>query len=107
MGPESNVYIVPYGVVYDPSRPKRVKREGHLLVWSYSNQVGGIKRIKRVRLYYVCAAPSGRVLVWKRVYAHFGLESGVVFEGTTAGSVWTYLSFQFQMSKKEREICEF
>ena len=22
-------------------------------------------------------------------------------------SVWTYLSFQFQMSKKEREICEF
>ena len=23
------------------------------------------------------------------------------------GSVWTYLSFQFQISKKEREICEF
>ena len=23
------------------------------------------------------------------------------------GSVWTFLSFQFQMSKKEREICEF
>ena len=22
-------------------------------------------------------------------------------------SEWTYLSFQFQMSKKEREICEF
>ena len=38
-------------------------KERHLLVWSYSNQVGGIKRIKRVRLYYVCAAPSGRVLV--------------------------------------------
>ena len=23
------------------------------------------------------------------------------------GSVWTYLSFQFQMGKQEREICEF
>ena len=23
------------------------------------------------------------------------------------GSVWTYLSFQFQMSKKERKVCEF
>ena len=23
------------------------------------------------------------------------------------GSVWTYLLFQFQMSKKEREMCEF
>ena len=23
------------------------------------------------------------------------------------GSVWTYLSFQFQMSEEEREICEF
>ena len=51
MGPERNGYIVPYGVVYDPSRPKRVKRERHLLVWSFSDQVGGIKRIKRVRLY--------------------------------------------------------
>ena len=81
MGPERNVYIVPYGVVYGPSRPKRVKRERHLLVWSYSDQVGGIKRIKRVRLYYVCAAPSSRVfapfwsengytpiLVWNRVW---------------------------------------
>ena len=37
----------------------------------------------------------------------FGLESGVVFERTTAGGVWTDLSFQFQMSNKEREICEF
>ena len=51
MGLERNGYIVPYGVVYDPSLPKRVERELHLLVWSYSNQVEGIKRIKRVRLY--------------------------------------------------------
>ena len=36
--------------------------------------------------------------------AHFGLESGIVFEGT-AGDERT--SFQFQMSKKEREICAF
>ena len=92
-------------------------------------------------------------------FAHFGLESGMVFEGTTGGygriyrfnskrvrnkekyansrwiwtialfapkgqarkrvwflevwsglnygSVWTYLSFQFQKGKKQREICEF
>ena len=31
------------------------------------------------------------------------LESGIVYEGY--GSVWTYLSFQFQMNKKERGIC--
>ena len=34
-------------------------------------------------------------------FAHFGVESGMVFRGTR-GSVWTYLSFQFQMSKKEK-----
>ena len=38
-------------------------------------------------------------------FARFGLESGMVFEGTTG--VYELLSFQFQMSKKEREICEF
>ena len=42
-------------------------------------------------------------------FAHFSLESGRVFEGTTGmygsmGSWWKYLSFQFQMSKKERQI---
>ena len=39
-------------------------------------------------------------------FAHFSLESqgiGYGFRGNY-GSVWTYLSFQFQMSKKEREI---
>ena len=40
-------------------------------------------------------------------FAHFGLESGMVFEGTTGRSVWTYLSFQFQKGKKERQMCEF
>jgi len=34
-------------------------------------------------------------------FAHFGLESGMVFEGTTR------VYERFQMSKKEREICEF
>ena len=34
-------------------------------------------------------------------FAHFGLESGMVFKGTT-GNVWTYLSSQFKMSKEER-----
>ena len=37
-------------------------------------------------------------------FAHFGLESDMVFEKTTGVM---YLSFQFQMNKKEREIWEF
>ena len=40
-------------------------------------------------------------------FAHFGLESGMVFGGTTGVYERIILSFQFQMSKKEREICEF
>ena len=39
-------------------------------------------------------------------FAYFGLESGMVLEGTT-GVYWTYLSFQFQMTKKERKMCQF
>ena len=38
-------------------------------------------------------------------FAYFGLESGMVSERTT-GVYGTFLSFQFEMSKKEREICE-
>ena len=44
----------------------------------------------------------------------FGLKTGIHFahlglDGCRGkyGSVWTYLMLQFQMSKKEREICEF
>ena len=37
---------------------------------------------------------------------HFGLKTGMVFWGTTR-VYGRYLSFQFQMSKKEREIWEF
>ena len=53
--------------------------------------------------YRVCAAPKSKVfepfcLKTGFDFAHFGLESGMVFEGTM------HLSFQFQMSKKEREI---
>jgi len=40
-----------------------------------------------------------------RYVTHVGLESGMVFEGTIRECM--KLSFQFQMSKKEREICEF
>ena len=39
-------------------------------------------------------------------FTDFDLESGWVFEGTT-GVYEHFLSFQFTMSKKEREICEF
>ena len=38
--------------------------------------------------------------------AQFGLESGMVFEGTTE-CMNVSVSFQFQIGKKEREICEF
>ena len=61
--------------------------------------------------YQVFAVPSGRV------FAPFWFENGYTlcpfwsgigygFRGNY-GSVWTYLPFQFQMSKEEREICEF
>ena len=39
-------------------------------------------------------------------FAHFGLESGVVFKGTTGVYECIY-SFNSNMRKKEREICEF
>ena len=40
-------------------------------------------------------------------FAYFGLESGMVFEGTTGVYERSYLSFQFQMNKNEVEIYEF
>ena len=43
-------------------------------------------------------------------FSHFSLDSGMFFketEGNVHMYVWTYLSFPFQMNKKEREICEF
>ena len=40
-------------------------------------------------------------------FANFGLQSGMVFWSTKRVYERTSLSFQFQMSKKEREICEF
>ena len=39
-------------------------------------------------------------------FAHFGLESDMIFKGTTGVHERIYF-FQFQTSKKEREICEF
>ena len=39
-------------------------------------------------------------------FAHFNLKSGIVFEGTME-CMNVLLPFQFQMSKKEREICKF
>ena len=76
--------------------------------------------------------PPHRVGVLRRLgpktgihFAHFGLESGMVFEGTTGvyDRIYRFSSKvacvaagprtrllrrrQFQMSEKEREICEF
>ena len=57
--------------------------------------------------------PPHRVGFWRRFglttgihFTHFGLKSGMVFEGTTGPYERIFL-FQFQMSKTEREICEF
>ena len=40
-------------------------------------------------------------------FAHFGLESGMVFEETAGVCERIYSSYQFRMNKKEREMCEF
>ena len=40
-------------------------------------------------------------------FAYYSLESGLVFEKTTGGYESIYRRFQFQMNKKERELCEF
>ena len=40
-------------------------------------------------------------------FAHFGLESGMVFEGTTGVYERIYRFNSKLMSKKEGEICEF
>ena len=39
-------------------------------------------------------------------FTHFGLESGMFFEGTTQ-CMNVFIVSIFQMSKQEREICEF
>ena len=39
-------------------------------------------------------------------FAHFGLEPGMGFKRAAVAGTNVFL-FQFQMSKKEREICEF
>ena len=39
-------------------------------------------------------------------FAYFSLESVMVFEKTTGPYESIYRRFQFQMNKKEREICE-
>ena len=51
----------------------------------------------------LCVAPWGRVLVLLAILVWY---RGCGFR-RNCGSVWTYLSFQFQMSKKKREIYEF
>ena len=40
-------------------------------------------------------------------FAYFGLESDMFFEGTTSVYEHIILLSQFQMNKKEKEICEF
>ena len=63
-------------------------------------------------LYKVCAAPSGRVVCAVLVslktgihFAHFGLESGMFFEGTTGVYEGNY-RFNSK-NKSEIETCEF
>ena len=76
-------------------------------------RVGGGGGTPLYKLYYYRYVPSHRVGFLRRFglktgihFAHFGLTSGMVFEGTTRAYERIF-SFQFQMSKKERETCEF
>ena len=58
----------------------------------------------------LCAAPWGRLLsflVWKGVNTLPILVWNRVWFSRELRSVWTYLSFRFQMSKKEREFAFF
>ena len=71
--------------------------------------MGGVPLYKPYR--YV---PPQRVWFFRRFdlktgidFAYFGLESGMVFEKTTGRYESIYRRFQFQMNKKERELCEF
>ena len=79
-------------------------------------QALAIKRPGEYSLIYaikICAAPKGRPgflsLFWSEngyTLCPFWYEIGYGFRGNYR-SVWTYLSFQFQKIKKEREIYEF
>ena len=54
---------------------------------------------------HICLPPQ-RVAPFRSVYRPFWSRIGYGFRGNN-GSVWRYLSFQFQMNKKGREICQF
>ena len=56
-----------------------------------------------------CHLKSGVTHPWG-FKGRFGLKTDIDFAYKflgNYGSVWTYLSFQFQMNKKERKICKF
>ena len=72
--------------------------------WPGQNVPGGTPLFKTYR--YVLPQ-GGMVFAWKRVCTLPILVWNRVWFSRELRSVWTYLSFQFQMSKKEREICEF
>ena len=58
-------------------------------------------------LYMPCMfVPPQRVAPFRSVCRPFWSRIGYGFRGNN-GSVWRYLSFQFQMNKKGREICAF
>ena len=65
---------------------------------------GGIPLYKPYK--YVPAQRVGSLglLVWKRVYTLPIMVWNRVWFSREYGSVWTYLSFQFQMNKNEKDI---
>ena len=69
---------------------------------------GGEGGYSLIFAFLVCAAPKGRVFApfWSEIgyrLCLFWSEFGYGFRG----NAWTCMSFQFQMNKKERVICEF
>ena len=68
---------------------------------------GGVLPYSHIGMCRLIGYGFGTVLVWKRVYTLPMLVWNREWFSRDLRSVWTYLSFQFQMSKKERKICEF
>ena len=65
-------------------------------------RVGGVTPLYKPYMF----VPPQRVAPFRSVCRPFWSRIGYGIRGNN-GSVWRYLSFQFQMNKKRREICQF
>ena len=75
--------------------------------WQMYKKAGGFKGLARRLTFFPAntSAPMKQICERPPVSVIDLSGIGYGFRGNN-GRVWTYLSFQFQMKKKEREICE-